>query len=115
MTCFEDVAKLLQFNVILNLIHLGYIWYLPKIIKGTVKGQGSLTYHPYPYPQVPLPITLKGYPYPCYCLTMVVVCGHCGRLWLFLFMGSHCLSLLVVIVGVVVFVVWAVVVGCHVC
>ena len=40
MTCFEDVAKLPQFNVILNLIHLGYIWYLPKIIKGTVKGQG---------------------------------------------------------------------------
>ena len=68
MTCFEDVAKLLQFNVILNLIHLGYIWYIPNIIKGTVKGQGSLTYYPYPYPQVPLPITLKGYPYPCYCL-----------------------------------------------
>ena len=68
MTCFEDVAKLLQFNVILNLIHLGYIWYLPKIIRGTVKGQGSPTYYPYPYPQVPLPITLKGYPYPCYCL-----------------------------------------------
>ena len=68
MTCFEDVAKLPHFNVILNLIHLGYIWYLPKIIKGTVKGQGSLTYYPYPYPQVPLPITLKGYPYPCYCL-----------------------------------------------
>ena len=58
MTCFEDVAKLLQFNVILSLIHLGYIWYLPKIIKGTVKGQGSLTYYPYPYPQVPLPLLL---------------------------------------------------------
>ena len=64
------VAKLLQFNVILSLIHLGYIYYLvlTKITKGTVKGQGSLTYYPYPYPQVPLPITLKGYPYPCYCL-----------------------------------------------
>ena len=71
MRCFEDVAKLLQFNVIVNLIHLGYIWYFPKIIKGTVKGQGSLTYYPYPYPQVPLPITLKGYPYPCYCLGIV--------------------------------------------
>ena len=34
MTCFEDVAKLLQFNVILNLIHLGYIWYLPKTNQG---------------------------------------------------------------------------------
>ena len=68
MTCFEDIVKLLQFNVILNLIQLGYIWYLSKIIKGSVKGQGSLTYYPYPYPQVPLPITLKGYPYPRYCL-----------------------------------------------
>ena len=58
MTWLEDVAKLLQFNLILNLIQLGYIWYLPKIIKGTVKGQGSLTYYPYPHPQVPLPITL---------------------------------------------------------
>ena len=38
------------------------------MIRGTVKGQGSLTYYPYPYPQVPLPITLKGYPYPCFCL-----------------------------------------------
>ena len=44
------------------------VWYLPRMIKGTVKGQGSLTYYSYPYPQVPLPITLKGYPYPCYCL-----------------------------------------------
>ena len=50
MTCFEDVVKLLQFNVILNLMQLGYIWYLPRIIKGTVKGQGSLTYYPYLYP-----------------------------------------------------------------
>ena len=25
------------------------VWYLPKIIKGTVRGQGSLTYYPYPY------------------------------------------------------------------
>ena len=45
------------------------VWYLPKMIKGTVKGQGSLTYYPYPYPQGPLPIILKGYPYPCYCLS----------------------------------------------
>ena len=73
MTCFENVAKLLQFNVILNLIQLGYIWYLPKIIKGTVKGQGSLTYYPYPYPQVPLLLTLKGYPYPCYCLVVDIL------------------------------------------
>ena len=58
MSCFEDVAKLLQFNVILNLIHLAYIWYLPNIIKGAMKGQGSLTYYPYPYPQVPLPLLL---------------------------------------------------------
>ena len=72
MTYFENVAKLLQFNVILDLIQLGYIWYLLKIIKGTVKGQRSLTYYPYPYPQVPLPITLKGYPYPCYCLTTAI-------------------------------------------
>ena len=50
MSCFGDVAKLLQFNVILNLIQLGYICYLPKIIKGTVKGKGSLTCYPYPYP-----------------------------------------------------------------
>ena len=71
MTWFEDVAKLLQFNVILNLIQLGYICYLPKVIKGTVKGQGSLTYYSYPYPQVPLPITLKGYPYPCYFLPSI--------------------------------------------
>ena len=25
------------------------VWYLPKIIKHTVRGQGSLTYYPYPY------------------------------------------------------------------
>jgi len=108
MTCFKDVAKLLQFNVILNLIQLCYsqdipifsqtqeaprtkaqecsswsdkemaasmrknrpaitkkpfniigypvsVWYLPKLIKGTVKGQGSSTHYPYPYPQVPYP------------------------------------------------------------
>ena len=47
------------------------VWYLPRMIKGTVKGQGSLTYYSYPYPQVPLPITLKGYPYPCYCLEVL--------------------------------------------
>ena len=41
--------------------------------------------------------------------------GGCGRLWLFLFVDSHCLSLSVVVVGVVAFVVWVVVVSHHVC
>ena len=89
MTCFEDVAKLLWFNVILDLIQVGYIWSLPKMINGPVQGQGSLTYYPYPCPQVPLPITLKGYPYPCYCLHQFVyflpknmVASHFGiRVW----------------------------------
>ena len=41
--------------------------------------------------------------------------GGCGRLWLFLFMCGCCLSLLVIVVGIVAFVVWAVVVGHRVC
>ena len=42
-------------------------------------------------------------------------CGGCGHLWPFLFMGGCCLSLSVVVVGVVAFVVWVVVVGHRVC
>ena len=42
-------------------------------------------------------------------------CGGCGRLWPFLFVCGRCLSLSVVVVGVVAFVVWAVVVGRRVC
>ena len=49
------------------------------MMKGTVKGQGSLTYYPYPYPQAPLPITLKCYPYPCYCLDVNAQGGHYGN------------------------------------